>query len=166
MLNKTLLIFFFAGLFAGQSLFKLGNQAYFDFDFFDTVPYSEWALLDTTKKRLTKNSFLEKELVYFEATSLGHQHFGDNHIKLTERKNQLLINYSYERLVAYPLIKEKDLLWAEKNILKNILPTIFFWAIKGVVCRVIFLQQKRRLLLLPLKLKKTFLLLLRPPPTL
>ena len=119
MLNKTLLIFFFTGLFAGQSLFKLGNQAYFDFDFFDTVPYSEWALLDTTKKRLTKNSFLEKELVYFEATSLGHQHFGDNHIKLTERKNQLLINYSYERLVAYPLIKEKDLLWAEKNILKK-----------------------------------------------
>ena len=50
MLNKTLLIFFFTGLFAGQSLFKLGNQAYFDFDFFDTVPYSEWALLDTTKK--------------------------------------------------------------------------------------------------------------------
>jgi len=119
MLNKILLVFFFACLFPQQPLFKLGKTVYYGYNFFETVPYSEWVLLDTTKKRLTKNSFLEKELVYFESTSVGQQHFGENHIKLKERENQLLINYSYEKLVAYPLIEEKNLLEAEKNILKK-----------------------------------------------
>jgi len=119
MLNKILLIFFFVCLFAQQPLFKLGNNAYYNYNFFETVPYSEWTLLDTTKKRLTKNSFLEKELVYFESTSLGQQHFGENYIKLKERENQLLINYSYERLVAFPLIQEDVLVAAKKNILQK-----------------------------------------------
>ena len=119
MFNKTFLIFFFTFLFSQQSLFKLGNKNFYDYSFFESIPHSEWSLLDTTKQRLTKNSFLEKELVYFEANALGHHFFGENYIKLQEREEQLLINYSYESLVAYPLIKEKNILSAKKNILKK-----------------------------------------------
>ena len=100
MFNKTFLIFFFAFLFSQQPLFRLGNQSFYDYSFFEMVPHSEWSLLDTTKQRLTKNSFLEKELVYFEANTLGHHFFGENYIKLQEREEQLLINYAYESLVA------------------------------------------------------------------
>ena len=62
MLNKTLLIFFFAGLFAGQSLFKLGNQAYFDFDFFDKKISRE-----QVKNEIIKNTnrYAKKQLTWF-----------------------------------------------------------------------------------------------------
>lgn len=119
MINKTLTLFFFTLLFAQNPLFKLGKETLFSYNFFETIPYSEWSILDTTKQRMAKNSFLEKELVYFESNSLGQHLFGENYIKLKDREDQLLINFSYETLVAFPLIKKQDFVFAEQNILKK-----------------------------------------------
>ena len=153
MFNKTFLIFFFAFLFSQQPLFRLGNQSFYDYSFFEMVPHSEWSLLDTTKQRLTKNSFLEKELVYFEANTLGHHFFGENYIKLQEREEQLLINYTYESLVAYPLIKNKNLLSAKKNILKKYFTHHILLGYKGCSMPGEFLKTKEETLVLASEIK-------------
>ena len=59
MINKTLTLFFFTLLFAQSPLFKLGNDTLFSYNIFETIPYSEWSILDTTKQRMAKNSYLE-----------------------------------------------------------------------------------------------------------
>lgn len=119
MLNKIFLMSVFSFLFSQELLFTLGGKNYYDYDFFSMVPYSEWSFLDSTKQRMAKNSFLEKELVFFESTLLGLSCHGKTHIALEERKKQLLINYAYESLVAIPLIKKGAFSAGKQNILKK-----------------------------------------------
>ena len=158
MLNKTFLFFCTAFLFGQQSLFTLGEQTYYNYNFYETVPYSEWSLLDTTKQRLTKNSFLEKELIYFESSLLGQNFFGETFIRLKEREDQLLINYSYENLVAYPLIKESSLLLAEKNILEKRFTHHILLGYKGCNLPGEFLKTKEEVFLDAKKIKEKIIL--------
>ena len=165
MFNKTLLLFCTAFLFAQQPLFTLGEQVYYDYNFYETIPYSEWTLLDTTKQRLTKNSFLEKELAYFEASLLGQNFFGDTFIRLKERKDQLLINYSYENLVAYPLIKEASLLLAEENILQRHFTHHILLGYKGCNMPGDFLKTKKEVFLDAKKIKEEIIISLESAPS-
>ncbi len=67
MFNKILLFVFCSFIFSEKIIFQIKNTNIYDYDFYETVPYSEWVVLDTSKQRLSKNSFLEKELVFFES---------------------------------------------------------------------------------------------------
>ena len=116
MSNKILFFVFFSFIFSEKVLFQIKNTNIYDYDFFETVPFSEWVALDSSKQRLSKNSFLEKELIFFESLEKKINLHGDVYTKLKQRKSQLLINFAYENFVAYPLIKKTDLENAKKHI--------------------------------------------------
>ena len=131
MLIKIFLMPVFSFLFSQELLFTLGKKDYYDYDFFSMIPYSEWSVLDSTKQRMAKNSFLEKELVFFESTLLGLSCHGKTYIALEERKNQLLINYAYESLIAIPLITQEAFSAGKQNILKKRLVNHLLLGYKG-----------------------------------
>ena len=116
MFNKILLFTFCSFVFSEKVIFQIENTNIYDYDFYETVPFSEWVVLDSSKQRLSKNSFLEKELVFFESLEKKINIHGETYAKLKQRESQLLINFAYENFVAYPLIKESDLLDAKKHI--------------------------------------------------
>tara|TARA_A100000164_G_scaffold47010_2_gene35645 strand:- start:11638 stop:13329 length:1692 start_codon:yes stop_codon:yes gene_type:complete len=116
MFNKILLFVFCSFIFSEKIIFQIKNTNIYDYDFYETVPYSEWVVLDTSKQRLSKNSFLEKELVFFESLEKKINLHGEIYTKLNQRESQLLINFAYENFVAYPLIKESDLVDAKQHI--------------------------------------------------
>ena len=116
MFNKILLFTFCSFVFSEKVIFQIENKNIYDYDFYETVPFSEWVVLDSSKQRLSKNSFLEKELVFFESLEKKINLHGETYAKLKQRESQLLINFAYENFVAYPLIKESDLFDAKKHI--------------------------------------------------
>ena len=116
MFNKILLFTFCSFVFSEKVIFQIENTNIYDYDFYETVPFSEWVVLDSSKQRLSKNSFLEKELVFFESLEKKINLHGETYAKLKQRESQLLINFAYENFVAYPLIKESDLFDAKKHI--------------------------------------------------
>ena len=114
-------LLFWAHLFSEKVLFSFDNSRVFEHDFFQQIAYSEWASLDSLGKENFINSFLSKELSYIESGLLGLDVVPKNYIKLKQRYNQILINNTYEALVAYPLIKESDFKKAINNIDKKVL---------------------------------------------
>jgi len=97
----------FSFVFSDNVLLKIGNSLFYDYDFYQQVPMSEWASFDSTKKTRALNSFIEKELVFYESLKLGLDKHPKTNIKLNDRLNQLLVNEYYEKSVAAPLISKK-----------------------------------------------------------
>ena len=97
-------------------LFSIEDRPVYVSDFFQQISYNEWDSLDSLKRVSFMNSFVEKELSYHDAVSLGLDLFPENNKKLQERFRQLLINNTYEQLVAYPLISESSLLLSKKYL--------------------------------------------------
>ena len=103
-------------LFSEDVLFSVGDVAVYRHDFFQQISYNEWQDLDSLGKESFLSSFLGKELAYIDALSIGLDVFPENYIKTNLRYNQLLVNNTYEKLVAHPLIPKNDLELAEKNL--------------------------------------------------
>ena len=97
-------------------LFSIEDRPVYVSDFFQQISYNEWGSLDSLKRVSFMNSFVEKELSYHDAVSLGLDLFPENNKKLQERFRQLLINNTYEQLVAYPLISKSSLLLSKKHL--------------------------------------------------
>lgn len=117
MLNKKLLLLTLSFLFSQEPLFTLGKTALYSYNFFETIPFSEWSTLDSSKQRMAKNSFLEKEMVFYDSYLSGLGVHGKTFARLKQRESQLLINFAYEKLVAFPLIEPENFKEAKKNIL-------------------------------------------------
>ena len=103
-------------LFSDEVLFSTGDFTVYRHDFFQQISYNEWQELDSLGKEGFISSFLGKELAYIDALNLGLDLFPKNYIKTNLRYNQLLVNNTYEKLVASPLIPKQDLDLAEKNL--------------------------------------------------
>ena len=121
---KALLYYFLlacAPLFSEKVLFSYNNNSVFEHDFYQQIAYSEWESLDSLGKESFIGSFLGKELSYIESLTLGLDVVPENYIKLKQRYNQLLINNTYETLVAYPLIDKDNFKKAISNIENKVL---------------------------------------------
>ena len=105
-MNNFLFFLFLSFCFSQNALARFDNKVLFDYDFFQTVPHSEWVVLDSLKKSTQLSRFLDKELVFHEATSLGLQFSSENFMRLHERYNQLLVNSFYEKVVAAPFVDD------------------------------------------------------------
>ena len=121
MFNLLYYLLFISCLFSEDFLFSIGDHRIYKHDFFQKIAYSEWIGLDSLGQSSFSDSFVSKELSYIEALSLGLDVYPENFIKLQQRFNQLLINSTYESLVAHPLIKENDFLLAKQNIKEKVL---------------------------------------------
>jgi len=119
MINFILL---FSLLFCNNTvLFNIGDHSVYSSDFYQEVPRSDWVELDSLKKTKAVNSFLERELSYYDALSYGLDVYPKIKSKLTARYNQLLINNTYEQLVAFPLIDSLSLSFTSKHIKEEVL---------------------------------------------
>ena len=108
-------------LFSKDIVFSFEENTVYLHDFFQQIAFSEWESLDSLKKKNFTDSFLSKELSYIEALSVGLDVVPQNFIKLQQRHDQLLINNTYEELVAYPLIKQDSFDLAKQNIKHQVL---------------------------------------------
>ena len=90
-------------------------------DFYSFYPKNQWLRADSLKKEQVFNSFLERQLAIVEAKHIGLKNDPDTYIKAYNRSKQLLINETYESLVAEPLIKDSDLLDAKQHAKKELL---------------------------------------------
>ena len=116
-----LLLLFISLVFAENSVFfSIEKHDVFIEDFFQNISYNEWEKLDSLKKERAINSFLEKELIYYDALSLGLDLFPKNKAKLQTRFNHLLINNTYETLVAFPLIDKKSFNLSRQHIKEEV----------------------------------------------
>ena len=88
--------------------------------FFQNIPKSTWDTADTLKKEGYLNRFKEKELVFYHSLNEGFDLYPDNFIKLFYRKNQLLVNSYYEKIVAEPFINKSYLLETKKHIFDKV----------------------------------------------
>ena len=100
-------VFLFSFIFPSKALLSVGDSLFYLHDFHQQVPMSEWASFDSTKKERALSSFVEKNLVFYEAVNLGLDLYPKTRLQLAERYNQLLVNEYYEKSVAAPLINKK-----------------------------------------------------------
>ena len=115
-------LFLFSIIFCSNSiLFNVGEYSVLASDFYQEVPRNDWVELDSLKKTKAVNSFLERELSYYDALSYGLDDFPKIKSKLSIRYNQLLINNTYEQLVAFPLIDSLSLSLTSKHIKEEVL---------------------------------------------
>ncbi len=117
---KLLLLFFSFSFAENSILFSIEKQGVFSQDFFKTISYNEWEKLDSLKKDRAFNSFLEKELIYYDALSIGLDLFPKNKATLQTRFNHLLVNNTYEALVAFPLIDNEAFSLSKKHIKEEV----------------------------------------------
>lgn len=113
------LIYYFCAtslLLSGDILFSTKEDTVYRHDFFQQISYNDWASLDSLGKKDFVSSFLGKELAYIDAKKIGLDVFPENYIKTKTRYDQLLVNNTYEKLVAHPLILKEDLALAKKNL--------------------------------------------------
>ena len=69
-------LFLFSIVFCSNPvLFNIGEHSVLASDFYQEVPRSDWVELDSLKKTKAVNSFLERELSYYDALSYGLDDF-------------------------------------------------------------------------------------------
>ena len=90
-------------------------------DFYSFYPKNQWLRADSLKKEQILNDFLERQLTIMDAKTIGLANDPETYVKIYNRSKQLLINETYESLVAEPLIKNSDLLEAKQYAKKELL---------------------------------------------
>ena len=157
MFNCLVYILFFCFLFSEDVLFSVGDRSIYKYDFFQQIPFGEWSSLDSLSRSDFENSFLSKELSYIESLDLGLNYHSDNFIKLQQRHRQLLINNTYEHLVAHPMIESRALALAEKNILDQVLVHHILVGYDGCKLSGVFDKSQDDALAFATKLQQEFL---------
>ena len=106
------------GLHSPQNLVIIKDSTLTDIDFYEKISKDDWDSFDKSKKEDVFNDFLKNELSYYDAISVGLDKDPKVFSILKNRKKQVLLNNTYEHLIARPLI---DPSVVEKNIknLKN-----------------------------------------------
>ena len=115
MIKLASLFFLVSFILSSSPLISVGDYRVFDYDFYQQVPFSEWAALDSTKKNRALDSFLEKEIVYYESLQLGLDKHAKTNMLLNDRYNQILVNEYYEKIVAAPLIDPEFIVKTKKH---------------------------------------------------
>ena len=106
-----------ADLYVSQPLFVVGDSTFNDSYFYEEIFKDDWVGLGAVKKRSVFDDFLEKELAFIQAKKIG-LHLNPAIVpEISRKKNQLLINNTYEHLIARPLLTEELLLYNEENLL-------------------------------------------------
>ena len=95
-----------------QPLVVLSDTVLTDVDFYEQVSKDDWVSFDIDKKIKVFDDFLKNELGYYHALQKKVHLHPLTVSALYVRKKQVLLNNSYEHLVARPLIKKQEV---EKN---------------------------------------------------
>ena len=100
-----------------QKLFVVDDRVWYDVEFYEEVFKDDWAALSRQKKEAAFNDYITRELHCYFATKEGFYHAPKIKKALDLRKNLLLINNTYEHLIARPLVSNEVLKINSKNLL-------------------------------------------------
>ena len=110
MLNFLFLILFsfaFAS-FEPQPLLVFGKDTWFNTNFYEDVFKEDWEGLSLEKKEEAVQNFIVRELIIKKAENEGFHNSPNIKKDLLVRKKALLINNTYEHLIARPLISDDE----------------------------------------------------------
>jgi len=94
--------------FVAQPLLVVNQKTWFNTDFYEDVFKEDWDALSKEKKEETVQDFIARELIIKKAEREGFHNSPKIKKDLLVRKKALLINNTYEHLIARPLILEED----------------------------------------------------------
>ena len=101
----------------------INDEEYSLQQFYDHCPKKQWASADSTKRDKIYTEFIKRELCILEAKKLSLDADPSVAVKIRSHSNQLLVNESYEQLVAFPLIDQDDIadarLFARQELFVN-----------------------------------------------
>ena len=90
-------------------ILSIENEDYTLHQFYDRYPKKQWERADSTQKDKMFTDFIKRELCVLEAKKLGFESDPNIAVKMRNRLQQILVNESYEQLVAVPLISPDDI---------------------------------------------------------
>ncbi len=109
-MNRWVFVFLLSGLGARSDIvLTIENTDYSLQQFYAQVSKKQWERADSTQKDRLFSNFVLRELSIMEARRLGLGSDPAVAIKIRNSSFQLLVNASYERLVAHPLINSNDI---------------------------------------------------------
>lgn len=88
--------------------------------FYSRYPKQQWGRADSLQKDKMINDFINRELCVLEAEKIGFTYDPEVAVKVRDRSLQLLVNETYEYLVAKPLISEKSIEEVKKHAVREV----------------------------------------------
>ena len=99
-------------------LFSVEDKVWYNTDFYEQVFKEDWEAMTQKKQKEVLEDFIAQELLVFLATQKGFHNTPNIKKDLEVRKKALLINNTYEHLIARPQV-DSSLLSASLKNLKN-----------------------------------------------
>ena len=91
------------------TVLTIDSEEYSLQQFYTHFSKKQWESVDSTKRDNVFADFIKRELCVLEAKKLGLENSPDMAIKIRDLSHRLLVNESYEQLVAWPLINLDDI---------------------------------------------------------
>ena len=108
LMNKCVFIYLLCLLAANNgSVLTINGEGYSLQQFYAYYPKKQWEIADSTKKVEIYTDFIKRKLCVLEAKRLGFEVDPSIAVKIRDNSQQILVNESYEHLVALPLIDSK-----------------------------------------------------------
>ncbi|NQU68006.1 MAG: peptidylprolyl isomerase [Candidatus Marinimicrobia bacterium] len=111
-------LLFLALSFGSQAIITIDNVEISDSLFFEKYPEGEWTGYDDSHKLRVIDDFIRRKVYAREAMELKLHQNPETRIKISNQRDRLLVNFSYEEFVAKPLVTEQ-LLSLTKEFLKK-----------------------------------------------
>ena len=121
-----LYVFLLSFLFSEDIFLSIQDSSFTSASFFKNISKQRWEASDSLQKHNMVDEFINKQLCVYDAIASNFLSIPDVVIKNRNFKRQILINETYEQLVATPLIDSVDIkktsLFAKEEVLvKHIL---------------------------------------------
>ena len=117
LLIKRLLFFLCAATLSGFVI-SVDGVVFDEQDFYSKYSKSEWVRSSPNQKGRILNDYIKRESAALDALDRGFLYSPPLFVDLINRRNQLLVNFVYDYLVAFPLVS-KDVLTLAKTNLKT-----------------------------------------------
>ena len=100
-----------------QDLVVLKDFTLTDVDFYEKISKDDWDSFDLDKKARVFDDFLKNELGYYDALKKGVHLEPKTARALKTRREQVLLNNTYEHLIARPLVNPLEVQKNKENLL-------------------------------------------------
>lgn len=119
--NKFFFLLLFGVFFSNEWVFKYKGETFFENDFYNYFPESEWKKTkDNNKRESLFFDFVKHAAGVYEAKVLGLDLSPPVHEKLLGRFNRLLVNEYYMKHFLKTLVPKQGLAFCKKNLKKSV----------------------------------------------
>ena len=131
-MKKIIVLLFVSVVFANVgTVLTIDDNEFTLQDFYSYHPKKQWLRADSLQKDQIFMEFIKRKLCVLEADKTGIQNDPVVAVKIQNRSQQILVNESYEQLVAQPLIPSSDLELARRHAKSELLASHILIAYSG-----------------------------------